>query len=94
MRNNFKKILKKYDRLSVQETEFPVSDRMPLPIRRVDYNVLLRLLKVLEGLPDGSSFPIKCEHAYAVRKLSHDYHPEYKITVRNTGNSHRVFRVA
>lgn len=78
----------------VNKDEFPVSSRMPFPIRRVEYRDLLRLMEVLEGLPIGSSFPIKKELDYAVRKLGKDYYPEYKLTVRNTGDSNRVFRVA
>jgi hypothetical protein len=94
MSNKFRKLIKRNNMVNTSTDEFSVSSRMPFPIRRVDYKVLLRLMKVLEGLPAGSSFPIKSEHAYAVRKLARDYYPEYKLSVWNLGDSHRVFRVA
>ena len=93
MSKRFKKLIKRNNMVNTVGDEFPVSSRMPMPVRRVDYKVLLRLMKVLEGLPEGSSFPIKNEHVYAVRRLAGNYYPEYKITIRDTGDSHRVFRI-
>jgi len=84
MNKRFRKLIKRNNMVNTIGDEFPVSSRMPFPIRRVEYKDLLRLMKVLEGLPVGSSFPIKKEL----------YYPEYKLTVRNTGDSNRVFRVA
>ena len=93
MSKKFRKVIKCNNMVHTNGDEFPVSARMPLPIRRVTYKDLLKLMKVLEGLPVGSSFPIKSELAYPVRKLARDYFPEYKLSVRDTGDSHRVFRV-
>ena len=93
MRNRFKKLIKSNNMVNTSVDDFPVSSRMPMPVRRVDYKVLLRLMKVLEGLPEGSSFPIKREYDYAVRRLAKSHYPEYKITIRDTGDSHRVFRI-
>ena len=94
MSKRFKRLIKRNNLVNTSGDEFPISARMPMPIRRVDYKYLLRLMKVLEGLPVGSSFPIKKELDYAVRKLARDYYPEYKLTVRDTGDLNRVFRVA
>jgi hypothetical protein len=94
MSKKFKKMIKRNPIVNTTGDEFPVSSRMPFPVRRVEYKDLLRVMEVLEKLPVGSSFPIKKELDYAVRKLARDYYPEYKLTVRNIGDSNRVFRVA
>ena len=93
MSNKFRKLIKRNNIVNTVGDEFPVSSRMPMAIRRVEYKDVLRLMQVLEGLPVGSSFPIKKELDYAVRKLGRDYFPEYKITVWDTGDLNRVFRI-
>ena len=90
----FSRLFTRNNQFKDNEGEFPITSGMPLPIKNVNYIEQLRIVKTLERLPIGSSFPIKSELEYTVRKMSRDHFPEYKITIRNFGNSHRVFRVA
>ena len=67
---------------------------LPLPIRKVNFNDQLQLMKVLEKLPKGSSFKVNSDLRYAVQKISKDHFPEYKISIRSVGDSYRAYRVA
>lgn len=77
-----------------KDCEFTISKELPQPIRNVNYNDQLRVIKTLRNLPIGGSFPIPNELDYTVRKMRDQYFPEYKLIIRNMGTSKRVYRVA
>jgi len=72
---------------------FPITEGLPQPIPNVKYTDQLRVIKTLDILPVGESFPVMKELVWTVRKMTRIYHPEYKIKVRNLGDSYRVFRI-
>lgn len=94
MKNLFKRLFSKNNMVTKSESEFQITAGLPQPIANVNYTDQLRIIKTLENLPVGSSFPIRNELTYTVRKMARDHYPEYKITIRNFGTSQRVFRVA
>jgi len=94
MKNLFGKLFKRNNQIQDKDCEFTISKRLPQPIRNVKYSDQLRVIEALENLPVGSSFPIRNELDYTVRKMRDLYFPEYKIIIRNMGTSKRVYRVA
>lgn len=94
MKNFFKKLFLRNNESQDPDCEFTISGGHPQPIRNVKYRDQLRVIRTLEKLPVGGSFPIRNELTYTVRKMARDYFPEYRITVRNFGTSMRVFRAA
>ena len=77
-----------------KESVYTINGVVPRPMRSVKYGDQIRVIKSLENLPVNGSFPIKNELGYAVRRMSKDYFPEYKIRVVNFGTSLRVYRAA
>lgn len=69
-----------------------VDTNMPLPVKGVDYDILIKFKEVFGNLEVGESFAIDKKYSYAVRKVAMDCYPEYKISVRNTGQKDRVYR--
>ncbi|MFN6374642.1 MAG: hypothetical protein ACK4YD_05680 [Chitinophagia bacterium] len=74
--------------------EFPIESNMPLTVKGIPYSDVLRMKWYLENLKVGQSFPIKPIFAYTVRKIANQHFQEYKISIRNTGEFHRVYRLA
>lgn len=94
MKKLFRRLFNRNNKVQNNESEFQITGGLPQPIRDVNYRDQLRVIKTLEKLPVGGSFPIPNELIYTVRKMSRDYFPEYRITIRNFGTSMRVFRSA
>lgn len=94
MKNLLKRLFNRNNKVQNKESEFTITGGLPQPIRNVKYSDQLRVIRTLEKLPVGGSFPIPNELTYTVRKMSRDYFPEYRITIRNFGTSMRVFRAA
>jgi len=89
-----KRLFHRNNKIQDKDCEFTISGSHPQPIRNVKYSDQLRVIRTLEKLPVGGSFPIRNELTYTVRKMARDYFPEYRITIRNFGTSMRVFRAA
>jgi hypothetical protein len=90
----FKRWFRKTKKNEPIEGEFKITDGLPIPIKNVNYQDQLRIIKTLESFPTGDSFPIRNELVNPVRRVARDRFPEYKIVIKNFGTSHRVFRVA
>lgn len=73
---------------------FVIENGIPEPLRKISYNDQLRIIETLKQLNPGDSFPIKKELMYPVRKMTNMYFPEYRVRIRQTGDSYRVFRRA
>ena len=86
--NRFPIVLKKKNK-----DEIIIENEMPLPIKGVDYQEQLRILYAMKSLSLKSSFLVREQLRYAVRKMANDYLPEYKISIRKIGESYRVYRV-
>lgn len=93
-RNFFKKWFGKSRKNEPLEGEFKITEGLPIPIKNVNYQDQLRIIKTLESFSTGSSFPIRNELVNPVRRVARDRFPEYKIVIKNFGTSHWVFRVA
>lgn len=76
------------------DREFTISKDVPQPIRNINPKDQRRIIETLKKLPVGSSFPVRNELEYTVRKMANIYFPEYKIVIRNMGTTKRVYRVA
>ena len=94
MKKLFRRLFNRNNKVQNKESEFTITGGLPQPIRNVKYSDQLRVVKTLENLSVGSSFPIRKDLDYTVRKMTQDYYPEYKIVIRNMGDSKRVYRVA
>ena len=94
MKKLFRRLFNINNKVQNKESEFTITGDLPQPIRNVKYSGQLRVVKTLENLSVGSSFPIRKDLDYTVRKMTQDYYPEYKIVIRNMGDSKRVYRVA
>jgi len=94
MKNFQKKVFQRNIKSQEVDNEFTISKDIPQPIRNINQKVLMKIIKVLRELTVGSSFPIRNELDYAVRKLAKIYVPEYKIVIRSLGDSKRVYRKA
>lgn len=84
------------EKRSIQQNgddQFPITEGLPQPIPNVKYRDQLRVVRTLDNLPVGGSFPVMKELVYTVRKMTKVYHPDYEIKVRNLGDSYRVFRI-
>jgi hypothetical protein len=81
-------------RANIQTEQFPIQSDMPLTIKGVPYEDVLRMKWYLENLKVGQSFPIKPVFEYTVRKIANQHFQEYKISIRNTGEFRRVYRLA
>lgn len=88
------KMLGKYIKFRDPNREFTISKGLPQPVKPRLYKDQLRVIETLDKLPVGHSFPIRNELEYVVRKMYNQYHPEYKLVIRNMGTSKRVFRLA
>jgi hypothetical protein len=93
-----KKIMSKLFRRNIRfqdvDREFTISKGLPQPIKARLYKDQLTVVKTLERLSVGYSFPIRNELEYTVRKMARLNYPEYKLIIRNMGTSKRVYRVA
>ena len=94
MKKFIKMLFHRNNGLQDNDCEFTITKGLPQPINKLNYKDQLRVVKTLEQLPVGSSFPIRKELDYTVRKMTRDYFPEYKIIIRNIGTSKSVYRVA
>jgi len=92
MKKYFKMLFHRDNGSQRPDSEFAITRGLPLPIRKVTYNDQLRVIKTLEKLPKGGSFPINNELDYTVRKMAREYYPEYKISIRKVGATKRVYR--
>ena len=77
-----------------QVAQMEIEHDMPLTVKGVAYNDVLKMKRNLEHLKKGDSFPVEPRLAYTVRKLAKQHFPEYSISVRNTGALDRVYRLA
>ena len=73
---------------------FVIEKGVPEPLRNISYNDQIRIIETLKQLNPNDSFPIKKELMYPVRKMTNMYFPEYKVRIRQTGDTYRVFRRA
>lgn len=94
MKNLFKMLFKKKNWVQNKTSGFTITGGQPIPQEKVKFRDQLMVIRTLENLPVGGSFPIRNELTYTVRKVARDYFPEYRITIRNFGTSMRVFRAA
>lgn len=74
--------------------ELLIESDMPLTVKGIPYHEVLNMKRYLENLRVGQSFPIHPKYEYTVRKLADQHFQEYKISIRNTGEFKRVFRLA
>ncbi len=74
--------------------ELLIESDMPLTVKGIPYHEVLKMKRYLENLRVGQSFPIHPKYEYTVRKLADQHFQEYKISIRNTGEFKRVFRLA
>jgi len=94
MKPLFKMLFDRNNGFQNPDREFTISRGLPQPINQIDYKTQLRVVDTLRQLPSGSSFPIRKELEYTVRKMTRDYFPEYKIVIRSLGETKRVYRLA
>lgn len=94
MKKFFKKLFQGNNGSQDPDCEFTISKGLPQPINKIKYGDQLRVVDTLGNLSVGSSFPIRKELEYTVRKMANLKYPEYKIVIRNMGTSKRVFRLA
>lgn len=94
MRNFLSKLFRRNTRFQDVDREFTISKGLPQPINGIHYSDQLRVIKTLENLSVGYSFPISKKLEYTVRKMADLNYPEYKLVIRNMGDTKRVFRVA
>lgn len=88
------KMFRKNIKFQDVDREFTITREIPQPIRNVNPKDQMRIVETLRKLPVGSSFPIRNELEYTVRKMAQIYFPEYKLVIRNMGTAKRVFRLA
>ena len=77
-----------------QTEEISIESDMPLTVKGVPYDDVLKMKRYLENLRVGQSFPILPRLEYTVRKIAHQHFQDYKISIRNTGEFRRVYRLA
>ena len=69
-----KKIISKLFRRNIKfhdiDREFTITKEVPQPIRNVNPKDQMRIIETLGKLPVGSSFPIRNELEYTVRKMA------------------------
>ena len=87
MKKFFSWLFNRNNKVQNKEGEFTITGGLPKPIRNVKYSDQLRVIRTLEKLQINGSFPIPNELTYTVRKMSREYFPEYRITIRNFGTS-------
>lgn len=71
-----------------------IESDMPLTVKGIPYDKVLEMKRYLENLRIGQSFPIHPKYEYTVRKIANQHFQEYKISIRNTGQFRRVYRLA
>lgn len=94
MKNLILRMFRKNIKFQDVDSEFTITREIPQPIRNVNPKDQMRIVETLRKLPVGSSFPIRNELEYTVRKMAQIYFPGYKLVIRNMGTSKRVFRLA
>jgi hypothetical protein len=77
-----------------QRHEISIESDMPLTVKGVPYDDVLKMKRYLENLRVGQSFPIPPRLEYTIRKIAHQHFQDYKISIRNTGEFRRVYRLA
>lgn len=77
-----------------QVAELVIDTNIPLTVKGVPFDDVMKMYMYLKNLKVNQSFPIEPRLAHTVRKIANQNYPEIKISIRNTGKFFRVYRLA